>query len=156
MGISRPIGLTRTLVGFVLVASCGCSKPTPTMLTLAPAGMNPQGPCIADASGGVAFWGNGSLQSKAYLEKGPVTITMRARGNTVDGEAPVVLVDLEARVVGKLVIDSPAIKDFTFTTSAQDSGVAVLGITFSNHLAKPNPLEGRYLYIEMVSVKQAG
>jgi hypothetical protein len=116
--------------------------------------MNPTGPYIADPSGGVAFWGNGGLQSKVYLEKGPVTITIRARGNTVDGEAPALLLDLEARVVGKVKIDSVFLKDYTVTTDVQHAGMTILGLSFGNYLAKPKPIDSRHVYIEMVTVNR--
>ncbi|MBI1816112.1 MAG: hypothetical protein HYR72_14125 [Deltaproteobacteria bacterium] len=146
--------LATAILAAVLLAA-GCSESTPGVLTLTPAGMNPTGKFTVDPAGVVAFWGNGALQSKVHAEKGPVTITINAWGHTVDGEAPILLADLEARVVGKLVIDSDKPKDYVINTGAQHAGTTIFGLTFSNHADKPpNALAGRWLVVKSVTIEQ--
>jgi len=66
------------------------------------------------------------------------------------------LVDLGGRTIGKFVIDSRVSKGYTINTPVGDTGTKILGLSFSNHLAKPNPLAGRNLAIEAVTITQGG
>ena len=118
--------------------------------------MNPSGKAFISPDGAVAFWSNGELRSKVYLKKGSVTISVKAHGNTVDGESPILLVDLGTRTIGKFVINSQVSKGYTINTAVGDTGTTILGLSFSNHLAKPNPLAGRNLAIEVVTITQGG
>ncbi|MBI4517656.1 MAG: hypothetical protein HY699_17765 [Deltaproteobacteria bacterium] len=151
---------TRLNIGGLLLLALtlgnGCSKPTAGTLTLVPSGMNITGGAMRNKNGSVVFWGNGKLQSKVYLEKGPVTITIRAAGNVVDGAGPVVTVDLEARIVGKLAVADKQQKEYVITTTAQNSGTSILGMSFDNHVKKETGLKGRWLVVEAVSISQGG
>jgi hypothetical protein len=141
-----------TVIGLAVVLCCGCAK-APRELTLLPVDMNPTGQHTTTSAGGVTFWGNGALQSNVAVDKGPVSITVRALGNLVDGEVPILNVSLEGRKVGKLRIDSNVPKDFTIKTDAQDSGTLALKLSFNNHIAKPpDDLHGRWLVVELVTV----
>jgi hypothetical protein len=153
--------MTRPSVWLALAAaivaaplSSSCSNPSPSTLTLAPAGMNATGKPFVFPNGAVTFWGPGKLQSKLHLEKGPVTITIRARGNQFANEWPIILIDLEARVVGKLTIDSSKLKDYSVTASVQNTGTTLLGVTFTNHAAAPQRIASRNLRIESVTIVQ--
>jgi hypothetical protein len=129
----------------------GCSEPSRTA-SFTPANMNPTGTLTLESDGAVTFWGGGHLKAKVYLEKGPVTVTVRCRGNPVDGEAPVALIEIEARQVGKLKIDSVETKTYTLTTQAQNSGTTILRLSFPNAQQGPTPAKTRAVRVEMVSV----
>jgi predicted xylan-binding protein with Ca-dependent carbohydrate-binding module len=139
------------LIAMVCVA---CAKPTPAVLTLTPAKMAVVTGAWPQTDGAVALWTNGTLQSKVYLEKGPVTITVRALGHEAGGQWPMLLVDLDSRVLSKVVIDSGTLKDFTFTANAEKTGTTVLGLSFTNHAPGPTPIEGRNLRIERITLTQ--
>lgn len=139
-------------IALALLFAAGCSKAPREVVALAPAKMNPTGWTTTDAGGAVTFWGKGVLQSKVYIEKGPVTITLRCRGNTVDNEAPIVMVEIEARVVGKLVIDSTKTKDFSLTTNALNTGSTMLRLTFPNTQRGATLAQARAVRVEMVTV----
>lgn len=110
---------------------------------------------MASADGAVTFWENGSLESKVRLDKGPIVITVRALGNRVDGESPVLLIDLDGRKVGRLVIDTQGHpKDFSLKAEALNSGTALLRLSFDNHVAKEIPLQGRWLVVQNVSISR--
>lgn len=143
----------RVLAGFVVIFACGCSKPPPSVLTLTPAAMNPTGGMTAPRTGEVTFWANGTLQSKLHLEAGSVTITIRARGNVVEGQAPILSVDLQKQPVGKLTINDRQYKDYTLTTKLPSTGTTTLGISFANQLVKPQPLLNRWVIVESVTVQ---
>ncbi|MGD0949663.1 MAG: hypothetical protein ABSA52_19820 [Candidatus Binatia bacterium] len=139
-------------IALALLLAAGCSKAPREAVALAPAKMNPTGQKTTDAGGAVTFWGKGVLQSVVHIEKGPVTITLRCRGNTVDNEAPIVMVEIEARVVGKLVIDSTETKDFSLATNALNTGTTMLRLTFPNAKQGATPAQARAVRVEMVTV----
>jgi hypothetical protein len=130
-----------------------CSRPPAAPLTFAPAGMNPTGAHTTNVSGGVTFWGNGSLRLRLYSEAGPLVVTVHARGSVADGEAPRVTARVDGQVIGTLSVDSPQIGEHMFSTRLHGAGMRLIEISFDNHLAKASPLAGRVLYIERVSIR---
>jgi hypothetical protein len=140
------------------VAGCvsSCHEQPPQLVTLAPVGMDPKGPYIADRTGALAFWGNGSLQSRVYLDKGPVAITLRARGLTVDGQAPRLRIVVGAHDLGSIDVDSRVLKDYTVNTTVDRGGTTTVKVSFDNYLPKPRPIESRHVFIESVALQQPG
>jgi predicted xylan-binding protein with Ca-dependent carbohydrate-binding module len=149
--------MRRRLAAMLPIVACtfvACTKAPPAVLTLTPAKMAtitgwPQ------PDGAVALWTNGTLQSKVYVERGPITITVRALGHQTGGQWPMLVVDLDGQVLSTLVIDSGTLKDFSFTTKAEKTGTAVLGLSFTNHVPGPTPIEGRNLRIQLITITQA-
>ncbi|MGD0949657.1 MAG: carbohydrate-binding domain-containing protein [Candidatus Binatia bacterium] len=138
----------------VLTPTCACSNWEPTGESLVPAQMS-RTAGMASADGAVTFWENGSLESKVRLDKGPVAITVRALGNRVDGESPALLVDLDGRKVGRLVIDTQGEpKDFSLKAEALNTGTELLRLSFDNYVAKEVPLQSRWLVVQRVSIDQ--
>lgn len=146
----KPFGLLPVIVVWLLA---GCSRPPTAPMTFVPAGMNPTGSYTANEQGGVTFWGNGSLRLGLYMEKGPLVVTLRAGGNVADGEGPRVVVSIDGQVADTLSIDSSQHREYAVSTRLADTGTKILEIAFPNYVAKPNPLAGRTLYIESVSVR---
>jgi predicted xylan-binding protein with Ca-dependent carbohydrate-binding module len=150
----------RTLAAAVLLlagsaaAFLACSEDAPAVLTLQPASMTAIPAGWPQPDGAVALWGNAELRSKVYVEKGPVTITVRALGHEVDGQWPMIRVDLDSRPVSQLTIDSGKLKDFTCTTNAEKTGTTVLRLSFTNHAPGPTPIEGRNLRIQLITLTQ--
>jgi hypothetical protein len=143
------------LATILLVVSCSRTADTDVSM-LAPGGMSPSAKVQTSPDGTVVFWGNGTLRSKLYLYKGPVTIAINARGNTVDGESPIVQVNLGEQLIGRLAVDSRTAKDYVVRTVMQETGTAALELSFVNHIAKPNPLAGTILTITKVTITQGG
>jgi hypothetical protein len=116
--------------------------------------MSPKGKTTMEPDGAVTFWREGTLESKVYLKQGPVTITVRCSGNTVNGEAPQVVVDLGSREVGTLSITSTESKIYTLTTAVPDSGTTQLQLKFANGAEGPNLTQTRALRVDMVTLAQ--
>ncbi len=146
----------RVRVAAVTIASAllSCARPPTAAIKFAPAGMNPTGRYTASAAGDVTFWGNGALHLHLYMEKGPLVVTLRAGGNVVDGEAPRISITVDGRPIETLDIDSSQVREYTVSARLDHTGTKLLEIVFGNHVAKPNPLAGRTLYVQTVTVRQ--
>jgi hypothetical protein len=143
----------RGLLLVLLALLSGCSRPPTAQMRFAPAGMNPTGKYTTSTSGAVTFWGNGALRLRLFMEEGPLMVTLRAGGNVADGDGPRVVVSIDGQVVDTLSIDSTQHREYAVSIRLADTGTKLLEIAFANYVAKPNPLDGRTLYIESVSVR---
>src|SRR5262249_26303625 len=119
-----------------------------------PAAMIVSPPGWPQEDGSVALWGNATLQSKVYLDKGPATITVRALGHETSGQWPAIRVELDARPLSTLVINSGSPRDFALATTVEKTGTAVLRLVFENHAPGPTPIEGRNLRVQLVTITQ--
>jgi hypothetical protein len=156
MGMQVVVTCVRALSVAALVVALGCSKPPPTIVTLKPAEMHPTGRFTVGRDGGVTFWSNGELKSEIHAEKGPIAIAVRGWGNTVAGEPPQILFDIDGRIVGRIDVDSQELAEYTVSAKVRKTGEHRLRVLFVNHLAQEPILAGRNLYIESVSVSQGG
>jgi hypothetical protein len=115
--------------------------------------MDPKGPYIAERSGALAFWGNGTLESPVELAAGSVVITVRARGNVVGGEAPRLRVTLGGTEAGVIEVSSGTLRDYSLTAPVDDDGQTSVKLAFDNYLKQPQLIRSRYVFIETVTVE---
>jgi len=145
-----------SLLSTLLVGAAACNGAAPEPIILPPVGMRITGPYIAERSGALAFWGNGSLQSEVELNGGRVIITVRARGTTVDGQAPELRLALDGRDVGKIAVSSRTLQDYSVDASVPRSGSTRISVSFENFLFQPQVLRSRHVFIEQLSLRQPG
>lgn len=138
----------------MLCTIAACQRPPNAPLKFYPVGMNPQGPHFVSDSGGVAFWGNGSLRLNLYLEKGPVEFTVRAGGNVADGEAPKLQLWLDGALAGVEDVRFNQPRDYVFRAQFSRGSTKQIELRFENFVRKEPPLASRILYIEWLSVYQ--
>lgn len=141
-------------IALSLVLACGNSCSSQSVTVLSATSMTATGPAGKAAGGAVTFWGNGTLQALVSVKKGPVTISVEGRGNSVDGGAPVLQVMLAGRELGKLSFDDPEFKELTVTGSPEVNGVTQLVLSFGNYIAKDSQLLSRWLEIRTLTMRQ--
>lgn len=149
------IALTFFVMASTTPLACKCGKAGRHTTTLVPSAMLGSGPQTKEPDGGVTLWGNGSLESAVPLEKGPVLITLVARGMAAAGDWPQVYIRLESRLVASVTIDAVTSTAYTVQVDAPHPGTSRLSVSLVNHVAVPGkPLEGRNLLVQKVLVRQ--
>ncbi len=145
---------TSVAVGCCAALIFGCAEPPPA-LVLVPSEMQAGGKHTDEANGGIAFWGHGGLLSEPELSKGPLHVTLLARGNRADGEWPRIDLELNGQVLARIAIESRQLRRYTMVVQSQRSGPGVLELSLSNGLELPgDPLAGRNVMIAEVILRQ--
>jgi hypothetical protein len=131
-----------------------CSAPDHVQ-TLVPAEMRRSGKLMKAPDGRMGFWGNGALETNVEFEKGPVTITVRAKGNYSNGDWPKIYIALNDHVIAAILADSKQMQDYTVKASVPHRGRNLLRLRLVNHIAVPGkPLAGRNLTIARIVLEQ--
>lgn len=123
---------TRWLLSALCVAvlSAGCTRPPAGVLTLAPAGMRTTGACTAKVDGTLTMTGAATAESVAYVDAGPVTITVTAQSLSAEAPAPMELW-FDGAKVGSFQVSAAAPNAFPFHVDARDSGPTALRINLA-------------------------
>ena len=141
MARAQPISQVRidrrlTAAALLLLAvGCiaGCRAPAAGVLTLAPAGMHTTGACSAQPDGTLIMAVGGSAEATAYVDAGPVTITVTVAAASLRPAR--IEVWLAATTAGTAVLESSQPQALTFHTRARASGPASLRLTYGTEWA---------------------
>lgn len=141
-------------VGCIAGLASGCRDGPLAAVTLIPAQMQIAGRHTREPDGGITFWGNGTLQAEVHLEGGPLTITILARGNQLQGEWPKLYVTLDAEVVAGVIIDSNVLTGYSVRVNAPRRGANVLGVALVNYVDVPGQLlAGRNVAVQKIILR---
>lgn len=133
----------------------GCWQELGRIVSLVPTEMQRTGPLIGDTGGTVTFWGNGTLRSDVHVEKGPVNISIVARGTNSGGEWPQVHIALASRIIASVSVDSAVPREYTIQVQLPGAETGVLDIALVNYVAVAGrPLAGRNLLVQKITLRQ--
>jgi len=130
----------------LLIAAIGCSQaPIGGVLTLAPAGMRATPNCTPQPDGTLTMPVNASAEATAYVERGPVTLTVSAAATRAS-------LPLEVWFAGeridRLQIESGAAHDVARRVQARNSGPV------SIRLVVPEAAGDGAIHVEKIVVTQ--
>ena len=99
---------------------------------------------------------NGYVSTTHDFIAGPVTVTVRALGQSAGGSAPHMVVSVDGQVIGSAFVSATTYTDYSYTFEAV-AGVQEIRVTFGNdyYNGNTNPPEDRNLWLDSIGVECA-